>query len=116
VQPSSTSYTFGPPGWSVALTDKNLNGVDFLAVSGTTVGGRVTDKNGIGLPGVTVTCKGKGFSSSTSTSSEGYYGFPAMTSGTYTIKAVQSRVKFLPGSRKVKLGTSSLTTNNFVAK
>jgi hypothetical protein len=116
VQPTSTSYTFGPPGWSVTIQDADRNGVDFLAVSGITVGGRVTDKNGNGLPGVVVTCKGKGFSSSTSTSSEGYYGFPSMASGTYTIKATKSRVKFVPSSRKIKLGTSSQTNNNFAAK
>jgi hypothetical protein len=116
VQPDSAAYVFGPPGWNIEVLEENLTGIDFLAVSGTTIGGRVTDKNGNGLSGVLVTCKGKRFSSSTSTTAGGFYAFPGMTAGTYTIKVSKSRVKFAPGSFKVKLGTNSYTNSNFVAK
>jgi hypothetical protein len=37
VQPSSTSYTFGPPGWSIEVDDDDLTGIDFLAVAGITL-------------------------------------------------------------------------------
>ncbi|HEX8235469.1 MAG TPA: M12 family metallopeptidase [Abditibacteriaceae bacterium] len=116
VQPGSTAYTFGPPGWSITVDDEDLSGIDFLAVIGTTIGGRVTDKIGNGLAGVLVTCKGKRFSSSTSTSSGGFYAFPGMKAGTYTVKVSKSRVKFVPASRKVQLGTSSQTNTNFISK
>jgi hypothetical protein len=116
VQPSSTSYTFGPPSWSIEVDDDDLTGIDFLAVTGITLGGRVTDKNGNGLPGVLLTCKGKRFSSSTTTNSQGFYAFPGMTAGAYTVKASASRIKFAPASRNVKLETTSLTNTNFAAR
>jgi hypothetical protein len=116
VQPASAAYTFGPPGWSIELGNDNMAGADFLAVGGTILGGRVTDRNGDGLSGVIVTCKGRRFSSTTSTSTEGFYAFPGMANGIYTVKAAKSRVKFVPGSHKLALSTDNQTNNNFVAK
>jgi hypothetical protein len=78
VQPSLSGYTFGPTGWNVSLGNADVLDADFLANQGLTVGGRVTDRAGFGLPGVQVTCKGKTGTLSAVTNAEGFYGFNNM--------------------------------------
>jgi hypothetical protein len=57
--------------------------------AGGTVAGKVVDKGGAPLPGVTVTAtqKGTGYERDTQTGSDGAFRLPSLQAGTYTVKA-----------------------------
>src|SRR5580704_3737887 len=83
-----------------------------LAQSTTTgaISGTVTDPSGAVLPGITVNLKSneKGFTSSAKTNGQGFYQFPLVEPGTYTISIAAASFKSLTSSTTVSVGATSI--------
>jgi|HubBroStandDraft_6_1064221.scaffolds.fasta_scaffold00069_24 hypothetical protein len=83
-----------------------------LAQSTTTgaISGTVTDPSGAVLPGITVNLKSneKGFTSSAKTNGQGFYQFPLVEPGTYTISIAAASFKSLTSSTTVSVGENTI--------
>ncbi|MEM4725166.1 MAG: carboxypeptidase regulatory-like domain-containing protein, partial [Candidatus Hadarchaeum sp.] len=69
-----------------------------MSASTSTISGRVTDANGRGIPGVTVSA---GPSLNTTTDANGNYTFTGLPAGTYTIRPEKAPYAFSPALRTV---------------
>jgi hypothetical protein len=78
--------------------------------------GKVTMKDtNIPLPEVTMALSGT-VSGTTSTDSNGNYGFSGLAKGTYKITPIKSGYKFSPKSKSVKVKSKDVTNKNFKGK
>ena len=99
VQPSKTYFRFSPTGQTFQNITQNQV-ANFTAIRNTPgIAGRVTDFNGVGLNGVTVTLSGSQ-SASTTTNANGSYSFlNLLAGGNYVVTPSFSSGTFAPGSR-----------------
>lgn len=94
----------GVPSWKPAGTTPTPPPAAY------TISGRVTDANGRGIPGVTVSA---GFPRMTTTDTNGNYTFAGLTAGTYTISPSRYLYTFSPASRTVSVPPNA-TGQDFV--
>ncbi len=114
VTPSRKQYTFAPS----SSTFTNLGGdqtADFDAtLDRHTLSGRVADKNGAGIQGVTLTLSGSQSGTAT-TDAQGDFSFPNLPAGgTYTLTAAKAHYTFAPQTRSFD-DLSSTQTADFEA-
>ena len=74
------------------------------------ISGTVTDATGAVLPDITVNLKSteKGFTSSTKTNGQGYYQFPLLEPGTYSLTVAAQSFKTLTATTTVSVGSTSI--------
>jgi hypothetical protein len=113
VTPSSSIYTFSPPGQTLANVVSNQQGVNFTALPKVQISGQVGGNLG-GLSSITVTLSG-GASATTQTNSYGNYVFGNLAQGvTYTVTPSDPRYTFTPASQTFP-NISSYQLQNFSA-
>src|ERR1700733_10109690 len=74
------------------------------------ISGTVTDPSGAVLPDITVNLKSveKGFTLATKTNGQGFYQFPLLEPGTYTITISASSFKTLSATTTVSVGANAI--------
>lgn len=80
IQPAfSSQYTFNPATRTVSVESGSATHIDFIALTGYYLSGRVTNANGVGVSGVRLTVRDvrdqKTILATTYTNGNGYYGF-----------------------------------------
>jgi len=113
VTPSKQGYGFSPPSQSVTITDANQEGINFTAVAGYAISGRIT-LNGSGLSGVTITLSGNA-SSVTETNAEGNYVFVGLSNGSYVVTPTKEGYQFSPASQSVTIADANKEVIDFTA-
>jgi murein DD-endopeptidase MepM/ murein hydrolase activator NlpD len=109
--PSKNGYTFSPSSRTVSggpdyhVTDQNFTGTNRASISG-----RVTDKGGGPIAGVTIS---DGAGHTTTTDSHGNYKLSDLNPGTYTITPSKPEHQFSPSSRTVTVPPDA-TSQNFI--
>lgn len=109
--PSKNGYTFSPSSRTVSggpdyhVTDQNFTGTNRASISG-----RVTDKGGGPIAGVTIS---DGAGHTTTTDSYGNYKLLDLNPGTYTITPSKPEHQFSPSSRTVTVPPDA-TSQNFI--
>ena len=79
------------------------------------VGGKVTDKNGTGVNGVTVQITGTNYSAADTTDSEGAFTFNNIKVGDYKIKAMKDSCFFKPSKIDFTVGKTDIDTLKFTS-
>jgi inhibitor of cysteine peptidase len=113
VTPSKQGYGFSPPSQLLSVTDSDLTGIDFTAVAGYSISGKVTS-NGSGLSGVTMTLSGDA-SKITQTNSAGTYVFTGLQNGSYTVTPTKNGYQFSPSSQSVTIAGLNVDNINFTS-
>jgi len=82
VTATKTGFFMLPSVQSVSIAQANKTAIDFIALQGTRISGRIT-KSGVGVPGVAVTSRNlaTGALVTVMTSKQGYYGFSNVPTG-----------------------------------
>jgi len=93
ITPVKDGYTFSSLPVSVPPDGENINFIGTAAPSTYNISGRVTDGNGSGIAGVTVS---DGAGHSTITDDLGNYGFLGLATGSYTITPLKANYTFSP--------------------
>ena len=109
VQPSLRGFAFTPKEILVAVSNSSVSGVDFTWQAAFDITGRVTDAQGAGMQGVTVT---EG-SQTAITDAAGNYQILDLAAGQYNVVPTLPRYVFTPASRLVTLGPAA-TNVDFV--
>lgn len=73
------------------------------------VGGTILDQNNAPIPGVTVTLSP--FGEKTTTNAQGFYAFPGIVNGNYTVTPSIAQYDFAPVSRQVTVANGNVTAN-----
>jgi methionine-rich copper-binding protein CopC len=110
VTPSLTGYVFIPSDQSVPVTNANVPGINFVGYN-YTISGTVTDTDGNGLPGVTVTASGT--PTSATTDFDGTYTL-YVVAGTYTVTPSLTGYDFTPSNQSVPATNANVPGINFV--
>jgi probable HAF family extracellular repeat protein len=97
----------GPCSGSASVTATKVSSL--YAISGT-----VSDSNGSGLEGLTITIS-SGDTLTTATGGNGSYTFTGLTDGAYTVSPVQTGFTFDPASREVTMHGASVSGISFKA-
>jgi hypothetical protein len=101
VAPARPGFTFSPG--SRSFTNLTANQIaNFGATAHFTIAGRVTDQNGTGLSGVTLTLAGAAGGERVS-GANGTYAFSGVAGGAYTVTPSLDGVSFVPAVRNVTL-------------
>lgn len=112
VKPSLSGNSFVPFSQKVHIENGDVPNVNFAAVTGAALSGKITNSAGVGVAGITV--KRSGSSATQVTDEDGAYHFAGLSSGTYTITPFQDGLGFTPQSRVVSLGSADVNEVNFV--
>ncbi len=114
VTPSKPGYTFDPVNRSYFKLNNNVFNANFTGTPPTyTISGRVTNNQGAGMSGVTMTLSGTE-SRTTTTNSNGDFSFATLTAnGNYTVTPSKTGYSFTPPSRDYLNLNSNITTANF---
>ncbi|WP_299755008.1 SBBP repeat-containing protein [uncultured Chloroflexus sp.] len=96
--PSRDGYTFTPPTHTVTVNG-NLGGMDFIAIFGFAISGRVLDDAGTPVVGVTISTG----THSTTTDSTGAFTLAGLAAGAYTLTPTKAGYAFDPPSRRVQV-------------
>lgn len=113
ITPSLTNALFTPTTRSVTLGTTNVENVNFSAIVGASISGRVTDSFGNPINNVRVTRGGSTNFAITNTNGE--YSLPAVPNGTYFLVASRAGYTFTPISRSVTVRGTNLTDIDFAA-
>jgi hypothetical protein len=113
VTPSKSGYTFAPVNRSITVSSGNQNGLNFIAMSGRTVTGRIMHSDGTAIAGATVTRTGAGASPVTSNSA-GYYTFINVPDGNTIVTPSKSGYIFTPSSKVVAVSGADVSGQNFI--
>jgi hypothetical protein len=120
LQPFLSGYTFSPATWEVNLPP-SAAGLTFIgtAITGQTftVGGRIVDRQGQGVPGVTVlatTVGGAGSGIATS-GADGNYTIASVAPGTHVVTPLLAGYTFTPASRQVVV-SGNMAGQDFVRR
>jgi protocatechuate 3,4-dioxygenase beta subunit len=110
---STSGYTFSPDNQNVTVVANDLAGVNFTATPITySITGQVKLSGGAGLDGVTINAK-TGLSSTTNTNGE--FGFSGVTPGTYAITPSKAGYTFSPAYKLITISSydpgASFTAN-----
>jgi len=111
VRPSYQNLEFTPGSRTVYVAATAISGQNF--VGGHSIQGRVANSSGIGLANVKVTRSGS--ATPVFTNGAGYYVFPTLVPGSYTVTPVLAGNVFTPATRTVDVTTFSASGQNFVA-
>jgi hypothetical protein len=120
VQPFLSGYSFSPMTWTVNLPP-SATGLAFVgtAVTGQTftVRGRVVDRQGLPVPGVTILANDVGGVNSAiaTTGGDGSYTLTSVPPGTYVLTPVLTGYSFTPSTRQV-LVSGNVTGQDFVRR
>jgi outer membrane protein assembly factor BamB len=121
ITPFYEGYGFTPPFQEVTIastdTDKNKPDINFTGSLGFQISGKVSDIDGQGLQGVTITMTGgpQNISLQTQTNQDGAYSFVELQSGTYTITPSLGSYDFNPVSKTITIASASVFNVDFVA-
>lgn len=121
ITPFYEGYGFTPPFQEVTIastdTDKNKPDINFTGSPGFQISGKVSDIDGQGLQGVTITMAGgpQNISLQTQTNQDGAYSFVELQSGTYTITPSFGSYHFNPLSKTITIAFASVFNVDFVA-
>jgi len=114
VTPSLSGHSFVPFNRDVRIVDGEVVNVNFTALEGASIRGRITDSAGAPLPGITVRRNGTGRPLSQQTDAKGFYSFSGLPAGTYTITPEKEGFGFTPQSRQVRLDTENVLNADFI--
>ena len=118
VTPFLENNGFTPPFRSVTIaptdTVKDKTNINFQGTLGYQISGTVTDVDGNGLAGVTISMQGTK-NDSTQTDENGAYTFVELVNGTYTITATYNRYDFSPPSQTITIASVSVYNVDFTA-
>ncbi len=108
------AYTFSPNSRSVTVAGADQSGVNFTITTAPilTISGKVTDPNGAGMSGVTVSLA-EAPSVTATTAANGDYTLTSPDPGTFTVTPAKAIHLFTPANRIVTLGVGSPTNVNF---
>ncbi len=116
VTPSLTGHSFTPLSQRVAVNGGDLANVNFTAVSGFSISGKITTTAGAPIANVTVKRNGTTVAPapvSVTTDADGLYSFAGLPSANYTITPVLTNAQFTPVSRTVTLRTTNIENVDF---
>ncbi len=116
VTPSLTGHSFTPLSQRITLNGGDLANINFVAVAGYSISGKVTSTTGAPLANVTVKRTGTTVAPapvSVTTDANGLYSFAGLPSANYTITPVLANAQFTPLSRTVTLRTTSIENVDF---
>jgi inhibitor of cysteine peptidase len=118
VQPFLNGYSFTPPTWVVNLPP-SATGLAFVGspVVGQTysVQGRVVDRQGNGVGGVTLLATAAQAGGIAVTDANGYYSMTGVLPGAYTLTALLAGYTFDPASRAITV-SGNMTGQDFVRR
>ncbi|MBI5741041.1 MAG: carboxypeptidase regulatory-like domain-containing protein [Nitrospirae bacterium] len=111
--PSLAGFRFTPLSRDVTINNADVTGQNFLETQvAFAISGRVTDRSGNALPGVTMTLIGP-VSKKVSTDASGNYSIPGLTNGLYEVIPSLAGFRFSPLSRDVTINNADATGRNF---
>jgi uncharacterized protein (UPF0264 family) len=110
--PSLSGYGFTPGTRSVTVTSANVSGQNFVASTGYTIMGRISNTSGVAIPNVSVSRTGS--ANAVLTNSAGYFTFTSVPAGSYTITPSLADYGFTPGTRSVTITNANVTGQNYV--
>ena len=116
VTPSLTGHSFTPLSRRVTLNGGDLGSINFTAVAGFSISGKVTTTTGAPIANVTVKRTGTTTAPApvtVTTDENGLYSFAGLPSANYTITPVLANAQFTPLSQTVTLRTTSIENVNF---
>jgi subtilisin family serine protease/subtilisin-like proprotein convertase family protein len=113
VVPSRPGFTFTPASRSITVRNADLLNVDFIAVQGVTISGRVINTNSQPLGGVRIERTGNGDPAVAVTNAEGRFVFNSVPAGTYNIRPVAKNYAFTPAFQNVIVEFAPVTTTTF---
>lgn len=131
VTPQFSDYTFEPSSQAVTIVSSNVDNLNFVAATGSTISGyiQIDSCDNSTINNVTVDLFADYFSifdntgeqheeliSSVHPTTDGYYVFIGIGSGTYTIKPRLAGCGFDPFSRTVTLTDDDITNQNFIVQ
>jgi len=121
VTPFFEGYGFTPPFQEVTIAstdiDKNKPNINFTGTLGFQIAGKVSDIDGKGLQGVSITMSGgsQNVSLQTQTDNNGAYSFVELENGTYTITPSLNAYDFNPSSKTITIAFASVLNVDFTA-
>jgi hypothetical protein len=115
VTPTTPGYEYTPPNYTYNNLTTNVTDANFTLLAAAGISGRVTNGNGQGIDGVTVTLSGTQ-SAMTTTSGGGFYSFSPLTRfGSYTVTPSGGNNKYSPPSRTYNNLSGPVTGADFTA-
>lgn len=115
VTPTSPGYEYTPANYTYNNLLTNVTNANFTLLAASSISGRVTNGNGQGIDGVTVTLSGT-LSATTTTSGGGFYTFGPLTRfGNYTVTPSGGNNNFNPPSRTYNNLDGPITGADFTA-
>lgn len=101
---------FAPAMRVVRLETGSARNINFLALSGPFIAGRVENREGVGISGVRITArKSTGQTVVAQTNANGFFGFSDLAPGTYTLTPTASGIVFSPPTRTVSINATRAT-------
>ncbi|HEY0074112.1 MAG TPA: S8 family serine peptidase [Abditibacteriaceae bacterium] len=113
VVPSRPGFTFTPASRSVTVRNADILNVDFIAVQGVTISGRVINTNSQPMGGVRIERTGNGDPAVAVTNADGRFVFNSVPAGTYNIRPVAKSYAFTPAFQNVIVEFAPVTTTTF---
>lgn len=116
ITPSLIGHSFTPLSQRVTLNGGDLANINFTAVAGFSISGKITSSTGTPLANVTVKRNGTTVAAapvSVTTDANGLYNFAGLPAASYTITPVLTNAQFTPVSRTVTLQNTSVANVDF---
>ena len=111
VTPSAPNTVFNPVSLSATISTSVVTNLQFVALTGNALSGRVTTTGGSGISGVSITRTGNG--TPVLSNAGGYYGFSNVANGTYTLTPGKTNLSFNPTSRSATINGASVAALDF---
>jgi len=113
ITPTLAGNVFDPGSRSVTITSANAVNQNFVALTGYSISGRVSNSAGAAVVGAVISRTGS--AATVQTNSAGYYTLPNVPNGTYTITATLAGNAFTPATRSVTVAGAAVANQNFIA-
>jgi hypothetical protein len=111
--PALAGSAFNPATRSVTITTASVGNQNFIASTGYSISGRVSNSAGAAVVGATI--QRSGSAATVQTNSAGYYTLTGVPNGTYTDTATLAGSAFTPASRSVTVAGANVANQNYVA-
>jgi predicted outer membrane repeat protein len=111
--PIKSGTIFTPANKTVAVTNVDVTGQNFIGASGYTVTGRIATSSGAALAGVAVQLDS---GPTVTTNSAGYFTINNVTNGSHTITPSKNGLTFTPVNKTVNVNGANVAGQNFVGQ